>query len=169
MRTAATKAWLAKSKDLASNKTADPHPEYFTQDNRASKRTEAEDVACVATKKLEVSVVHGHTVITGDLVATMSPCTVVDDNGNPGDFSQGGVTDYYKMLAQNRILFSFFLHLSFLIRDACVLMRGLYLRLGFLMCDVTSCAVKCLLHFELERRGYSMARALLCGFGDTST
>ena len=99
MRTAATKSWLAKSKDLASNKTADPCPEYFTQDNRASKRTQAEDVAHVSTKKLQVSVVHGHTVITGDMVATMPPCTVVDDDGNPGDFSQGGVTDYYNMLA----------------------------------------------------------------------
>ena len=99
MRTAATKLWLAKNKDLPSNKTADPCPEYFTQDNHASKRTPAEDVAHVSTKKLEVSVVHGHTVITGDMVATMPPCTVVDDDGNPGDFSQGGVTDYYKMLA----------------------------------------------------------------------
>jgi hypothetical protein len=32
-------------------------------------------------------------------VATIPPCTVVDDNGNPRDYSQGGVTDYYEMLA----------------------------------------------------------------------
>jgi hypothetical protein len=97
MRTAATKAWLTKGKELESNETADPRPEYLTQENLASKRSQEEDLARVATKKLEVSVVHGHSVLAGEMVATMPPSTVVDANGNPGDFDVCGVTDYYMM------------------------------------------------------------------------
>jgi len=93
-RTAATKVWLTKGKDQEINDAADPCPEHLTQENLTSKRSQEEDLAHVATKNLEVSVVHGHSVLTGEMVATMPPSTVVDKDGNPGDFDVCGVMDY---------------------------------------------------------------------------
>jgi hypothetical protein len=97
MRTAATKAWLTKGKDLESNETADPRQEHLTQENLASKRPQEEDLAHVATKKLEVGVVHGYSVLTGEMVAAMPPPTVVGENGKLGDIGACGVTDYHMM------------------------------------------------------------------------
>ena len=93
-RTAATKVWLTKGKDLENNETADPCPECLTQENLTSKRSQEEDLAYVATKNLEVTVVHGHSALTGDMVATMPPSTVVDQNGNPVDYDMCGVMAY---------------------------------------------------------------------------
>ena len=98
-RTAATKVWLAKGKDQEINDAADPYPEYLTQGNLASKRSKEEDLAYVATKSLEVTVLHGHSVLTGDMVANMPPSTVVDQNGNPGDYDMCGVMAFSMIFA----------------------------------------------------------------------
>lgn len=98
-RTAATKVWLTKGKDQEINDAANPYPEYLTQGNLASKRSQEEDLSYVATKNLEVTVLHGHSVLTGDMVATMPPSTVVDQDGNPVDYDVCGVMDYSQIFA----------------------------------------------------------------------
>jgi len=98
-RTAATKVWLTKGKDQEINDAANPYPEYLTQGNLASKRSQEEDLSYVATKNLEVTVLHGHSVLTGDMVATMPPSTVVDQDGNPGDYDMCGVMAYSQIFA----------------------------------------------------------------------